>query len=240
MRKVWLAAILLGFGCAPRSLGGGIEDGGAGDGARSADLAPLGDLGLPDLGGCAGIVAATAEWLDSHVACQRDEDCVWLYTTCGLPGMCGIHANTGAAGAYLESLITAWQRAGCYALPPCECAPPPTPPGCNAGRCGFREPRGQIGDPCQGGFDCVTGRCLDAAANPSFPGGYCTSDCGAGGTCPAGSSCRAIAGGQYCLEDCQPGAPACRAGYACCAGGPGPVSTTPVCAPSASIYCLGL
>jgi hypothetical protein len=235
MRKVWLALVFLGFGCVSRSLEGGLRDSGPGDGALTVDL------GTADLSGCSSLLTATTEWLNSHVDCQRDEDCVWRYTACGLPGMCGIHVNTGAAGAYLDSLLAAWQQAGCYDLPPCECAPPPPiPPGCNGGRCGFRQPRSQIGDPCQGSFDCLSGRCLDEATNPSFPGGYCTIGCSAGGaTCPADSSCRALAGDQYCLKDCQPDQNECRSGYACCAGGPGPTSTSPVCAPSGSIYCIG-
>lgn len=184
---------------------------------------------------CDALRAEVAAWLDAHVACARDDDCLLLYTACGLAGSCGAYANHTASGARLDGLVATWSAGGCASECGCPAVVPPMP-ACNGGVCGPRA-AAELGDACRTDSDCAPGRCLVAEG---FPGGYCTVDCTAAPCLPDGA-CRPIAGGRWCLLPCDPGRPgACRDGYACCSGGPGPFATPPVCAPPASIYCLGV
>lgn len=88
-----------------------------------------------------------------------------------------------------------------------------------------------VGSPCAADADCksglgVNGVCRHdtATSNATYPGGYCTRPCGAGGggACPSGAGCVSTAMNHYgefsdfCLDLCGAGdAGTCRSGYAC-------------------------
>jgi hypothetical protein len=75
---------------------------------------------------------------------------------------------------------------------------------------------GWVGDACKGDASCAVpqGTCVT-----NYPGGLCTTACTS--DCPADSShgpsfCADFPSqGGFCLAVCNPGAPACRAGYKC-------------------------
>lgn len=77
---------------------------------------------------------------------------------------------------------------------------------------------GWIGDACQGDANCgyTGGLC---AVGEHYPGGFCTAECS--GQCPtdpgrAQAFCADLKQTMgYCLEVCNPAAPACRPGYKC-------------------------
>ena len=81
-----------------------------------------------------------------------------------------------------------------------------------------------IGDECRGSDGCPYEGGICAT---QYPNGLCTIECT--GDCPSqpgrsSSFCAEFQNGGYCLEMCNPGAPACRQGYKCAAvkraGGP--------------------
>ena len=87
-----------------------------------------------------------------------------------------------------------------------------------------------VGAPCVNDIDCKSGlgtsgvcRHTTASANATYPGGYCTRPCGAGGggACPSGADCVSTAMNHYgeftdfCLDLCGADAGTCRSGYAC-------------------------
>lgn len=237
MRSLSLFAVLVA-GCTSQPLAGG--DGGLpdNDGAVAADLAGA---------SCSSISASINAWLNAHQSCTTDSDCTRLGATgCGLPDQCGGYVDNGAVGAYLQSLLSAWQAGGC-GVGQCASCPNnvPGPPGCNMGTCGIRQlGTGAVGDSCDNGSQCATGMCLGDVMSKLFFGGYCTVfDCNAdGAACPEGSTCEPGGDGHmYCLKDCNPllDIMQCRTGYACCSG-PGPTGMKGWCAPSQSSLCLSM
>ncbi|MCA9552960.1 MAG: hypothetical protein KC933_23190 [Myxococcales bacterium] len=84
-----------------------------------------------------------------------------------------------------------------------------------------------VGAACTGAVDCAGGFCLDP--NSGFVDGYCTQQCGQGGTnCPVGASCQDFGPRQsFCLDECATAAD-CRAGYGCVRLG---ISQSRVCFP---------
>ena len=75
-----------------------------------------------------------------------------------------------------------------------------------------------IGDPCKSSESCVLGATAGTCAT-QFPGGLCTVACTA--SCPSASGraltfCASFGSqGGFCLEECNPADPQCRAGYTC-------------------------
>jgi hypothetical protein len=72
-----------------------------------------------------------------------------------------------------------------------------------------------IGDDCKGSDGCPYEGGICAT---QYPNGLCTIECQ--GDCPSqpgrpSSFCAEFSNGGYCLEQCNPGAPACRQGYKC-------------------------
>jgi hypothetical protein len=73
-----------------------------------------------------------------------------------------------------------------------------------------------IGDACQSDPSCVA---PSAICVTNYPGGLCTASCTS--ACPSDTAhgpsfCADFPGqGGFCLAVCNPGAPACRSGYAC-------------------------
>jgi len=84
-----------------------------------------------------------------------------------------------------------------------------------------------VGGACLDGMDCNGGICLDV--NSGFVDGYCTQQCGPGGTnCPVGATCQEFGPRQsFCLDECA-GSADCRMGYECIQLG---ISPTRVCFP---------
>lgn len=71
-----------------------------------------------------------------------------------------------------------------------------------------------IGDACTSDGECGSGN----LCSTDYPGGYCTKSCT--GDCPSSPDrpeafCAAFPEGGFCFVVCNPGAPACRDGYAC-------------------------
>jgi len=103
-----------------------------------------------------------------------------------------------------------------------------------------------IGAPCEWNGDCTSGKAVCILANnPQLPsgasnwrGGYCSQDCGAGGSaCPSGSSCIDTHEGKLCLDNCSVDNNDCRFGYSCARPDP---SKSAVCVPAcgADIDCV--
>ncbi|HUS32492.1 MAG TPA: MYXO-CTERM sorting domain-containing protein [Kofleriaceae bacterium] len=71
---------------------------------------------------------------------------------------------------------------------------------CDAGKCFWEEPRGQVGDACDYPQFCISSDCLN-----TDQGQYCSQDCvvGVSDSCPAGFSCEGAAGatGKCVKED---------------------------------------
>lgn len=91
-------------------------------------------------------------------------------------------------------------------------------------------PAGALGDPCAGNADCNAAAglsCVDAAANPRYAEGHCSSDCGAG--CPADGVCANFGGASRCHVACA-GPADCRAGYVCALVGVTERACVPRCA----------
>jgi hypothetical protein len=148
MRALWIFA--LACGCNSHALGAG-SDGAAADLSHAAamdlagvDLSGAHDLAMslpdlasapaPDLKGasCTMISAATQQYLDDHVACQNDNDCVETTTHCGQPGQCGAYLQMSALPG-LMSIEDAWTNAGC--MGPCPPCAAPRPAVCSMGSC---------------------------------------------------------------------------------------------------------
>lgn len=77
-------------------------------------------------------------------------------------------------------------------------------------------PSGQLGSCCNKNSDCGYLVCLQ-----SFPGGYCSRDCGEDHKCPEGGFCLVFESANnqqpntICLMGCASGQPPCRNGYTC-------------------------
>jgi len=88
-------------------------------------------------------------------------------------------------------------------------------------------PEGPIGMMCSASADCGDGG-FCVGESDGFPGGYCTTTCGDGVECPAGSICVQVdMTTSWCLDSCDATATerTCRAGYGCATSFdlPGPV-----------------
>lgn len=225
--RLLAALAMIGIGCTTDALPGGSDGGPDNDGSVAADLGSL---------SCGDIASSVAEWLAAHTSCTVDDDCVIVTTGCGLPRPCGDYVNRGAPGAYLSSLLAAWQ----HQCDPGDCACPASWPaaGCNEGTCGVRMPHvGPLGAPCTSDVQCAPG--LLCAGGPAFPGGYCTQEhCdSAFAPCPTGYDCKPVGDAFYCLKDCAAADPgACRDGYRCCSGKP-LGAPDGWCAPDTSLLC---
>ena len=76
--------------------------------------------------------------LDRSLACSTDDDCIDIFTSCGLRGMCGVPI-AATAKSNVEAAEKPWNDQGCVAITasPCaSCMKPPTPE-CNGGKCSF-------------------------------------------------------------------------------------------------------
>ncbi len=105
----------------------------------------------------------------------------------------------------------------------------------DAGTDGGGTAKGNIGDSCTTGSDCLSSTCADTSLDPGLTGGYCTI-LGCNTTnkpCPAGSTCiDPGAGVSLCFATCDPGTHVCRSGYVCqpdLAGNPGKGFCAPQC-----------
>jgi hypothetical protein len=225
-------AIALLSGCGASGLSS--SDGGA-PGGGASDLA---------MDTCAQIPSTVQKWLDAHVACVADSDCVVVSTACGLPGMCGWFANTSALDPYIQKLVAYWANVCSAGAGECLCPASLPAYGCNAGVCGVKRfvvPPGPVGAPCTGNADCATDYCLTARIAPAFVGGYCTvAACDTRDiACPAGSTCEPGGDGRgYCLAQCDTRASRCRSGYDCCGGSGVTDPATGWCTPPSTPLCL--
>jgi hypothetical protein len=86
---------------------------------------------------------------------------------------------------------------------------------------------GQVGDGCNGYWECAGGEFGACITDAGWTEGYCTIFCGAGeSTCPVGSECFAFNDADACLDNCMTQVD-CRTGYSCQDQG----LTENVCAP---------
>jgi hypothetical protein len=132
MAKGALIVVLLTCACSSRpSTDLGLEDLRSyfnNDGSVPADLAGT---------SCAGLYNAVNQWISTHKRCTTAADCTVVQTWGCLPASCGDYVNNGAAGPYLDSLISAyrnrsWCQTGCAV---CTGQSPSGPPQCVAGQC---------------------------------------------------------------------------------------------------------
>ena len=96
--------------------------------SRPADLATSVDSGAS----CVTINQAAQTFIDTHVACKVDADCVLEVTRCGMPGQCGAYLQAIALPG-LQLLEQQFDAAHC--MGPCPPCVAPLMPACVQNRC---------------------------------------------------------------------------------------------------------
>jgi hypothetical protein len=69
-------------------------------------------------------------------ACRVDADCTQMFTSCGLPGVCGISVAKGTESK-IKAAEQPWDAASCVLVTtaPCPTCTVPAPPKCVSGKC---------------------------------------------------------------------------------------------------------
>lgn len=175
----------------------------------------------PDGCGCNTTAECDADQ-SGQSACECDPDCNLCMDVC-------LQDNECRASYICDYLFAATVK---VCIPGCQsgffdCAPDT----CNTatGRCEHNGPTAP-GGACTTDQGCAAnGWCIGSEAQPDagWPGGYCSPECAAAGSCPATSACVHFTDINLCLATCAAKSD-CRGGYGCW---PGFVAGARVCFP---------